>query len=35
MFWISVVEREEQGNLKTCRHISGNEPKDPRNSKEK
>ncbi|MGG4345228.1 DUF2992 family protein [Paenibacillus lautus] len=28
-YWIGVTEQEEQGRLKACRHIFGNEPKDP------
>ncbi|MFB4328104.1 YjdF family protein [Paenibacillus sp. CR_12] len=28
-YWIGVIEQEEQGRLKACRHIFGNEPKDP------
>ncbi|MBE7680258.1 YjdF family protein [Paenibacillus sp. P13VS] len=27
-FWIGVIEQEEQGRLRACRHIFGNEPKD-------
>ncbi|MGD0031155.1 YjdF family protein [Paenibacillus illinoisensis] len=27
-YWIGVIEQEEQGCLKACRHIFGNEPKD-------
>ncbi|WP_339272684.1 YjdF family protein [Paenibacillus sp. FSL W8-0426] len=27
-YWIGVVEQEEQGRLKACRHIFGNEPRD-------
>lgn len=27
-YWIGVIEQEEQGRLKACRHIFGNEPKD-------
>lgn len=27
-FWIGVIEQKEQGRLRACRHIFGNEPKD-------
>ncbi|WP_336781631.1 YjdF family protein [Paenibacillus illinoisensis] len=27
-YWIGVIEQEEQGRLRACRYIFGNEPKD-------